>query len=531
MYDFDLPITEQSNELTKDIDKTEIKDIIEFLLSKTDNQIFEALIDNTGVYTKLETIARFIRVKETRVILSGCGTSGRLAYIYSQYLNQYLKADKCDYIIAGDDKALVDSVELVEDSCEHGEIELKKRISGLDSFVYIGISCGLSAAFVAAQLDYLNHTQSDKCEAIVLIGFNRANQARNDPIILPNSKLTTFKAILSALESNAKFHLLNPIIGPEPICGSTRMKSGTATKILLDCLAIKSINPNIDLKFLLQQYKSVVDHVIYTNRNTINQLTCILNESIKCLKSGGGSINYLCRGRVELGVLGCVDASECLPTFGASRCQIMCLMDIEEDSAYWKQFRSLKPIDANQLQTGKNNFQLELDYDDDGCGAFNLNFVHDSLKDFVKSNRFKSGLFENEYFLKSLEFLCFKLVLNGISTVSFASIGKIYSNYMIDVNVSNSKLYNRALRIVGLVAHGESTSSELCLLRSIYSTDNQEVFANKTITHHIEMGRTKKYAVPVAIIMKLTGCSYVKAIEMIDKYSNIRSCIEKIRQH
>jgi N-acetylmuramic acid 6-phosphate (MurNAc-6-P) etherase len=533
-----LPVTEQSNHLTKNIDKTETKDIIELLMSKTDNEIFEALINDVDLHRKLETIAEIIQKATTKVILSGCGTSGRIAYIFVQYFNQYLKTDKCDYILSGNDEALIESVELVEDSCEQGEFELTKRIDHIDSFVYIGITCGLSAAFVAAQLDYLNRSYTrqyaDKCKAIVLIGFNKASQARDNPIRLPNNndQPTTFKQILSQLEANPKFYLLNPIVGPEPICGSTRMKSGTTTKLLLDSLALKSVRPHTNLKLLFEQYKSVVDYVIYNNRNTIRELNEILSLAIRSLKMPDGAIHYLCSGRIDLGVLGCVDASECVPTFGASREQIKCFVSIAEGLYNWKafyKFKQLVPVD----KTGRNVFKLRLNYARNNTDTdYNLNFVHDSLANFKHNqtnNQSDTTLFSDEYFQQSLDFLCFKLVLNQISTISFLSIGKVFSNYMIDVNISNSKLYMRAIHIIDLLARREaSQDTELCLLKSIYSTDDASIFSHKTLNEHIEMSRHKKHVVPVATIMKMTNCLYGQALDMLGKHSNVRSCIESI---
>ena len=107
-----LPITEQSNEITKNIDKASSEEIIS-LFSKTDKQLFnyksssnstDAALYDLNILNKIEIISQTIennRNQNFKVILSGCGTSGRLAYIASRSLNEYLNEELCDYIIAG----------------------------------------------------------------------------------------------------------------------------------------------------------------------------------------------------------------------------------------------------------------------------------------------------------------------------------------------------------------------------------------------------------------------------------------------
>jgi N-acetylmuramic acid 6-phosphate (MurNAc-6-P) etherase len=102
-----LPITEQSNEITKNIDKATSEEII-CLFSKTDKELFnykssDALYD-LNILKKIENISQIIennRNNNFKIILSGCGTSGRLAYIVSKSLNEYLNENLCEYIIAG----------------------------------------------------------------------------------------------------------------------------------------------------------------------------------------------------------------------------------------------------------------------------------------------------------------------------------------------------------------------------------------------------------------------------------------------
>jgi N-acetylmuramic acid 6-phosphate etherase len=59
-----------------------------------------------------------------------------------------------------------------------------------------------------------------------------------------------------------------------------------------------------------------------------------------------------------------------------------------------------------------------------------------------------------------------KLVLNAISTGAMVQLGKVYGNRMIDVSVTNSKLYDRAVRILCDLASLDRTSAASLLERS-----------------------------------------------------------------
>lgn len=85
-----------------------------------------------------------------------------------------------------------------------------------------------------------------------------------------------------------------------------------------------------------------------------------------------------------------------------------------------------------------------------------------------------------------------KLVCNMLSTASMIGIGKVYGNLMVDVQLSNEKLVERAKRIIM-----EATSCDLPT-------------AEKTL----ELADRKP---KLAILMILTGCTYVEACEKLER--------------
>lgn len=584
-----IPITEQSNDITKNIDIATSEEIVN-LFSQTDKQLFNYnyyksnKTDSLALYedailaniTQISSIIQANSSKNFKIIFSGCGTSGRLGYICAKSINEYL-GDKelCDYIIAGDDFALINSIEAIEDSPSCGYESLKERVKNVESFLFIGITCGLSAPFVAGQLDYCFHLNKQqqqqnfhpKVAGIVLIGFNPVELARKNEFSLlnydteANDRKSTFYQLLQDNKETKNFFILNPLIGPEPITGSSRMKSGSATKILIDLIFLKYILNEIDLKFLLNQYEGLLDNVVYNKTN--NNLASLIDKASKCLKNGHSisyasikSLNTTVKAnlKMQLGILACVDASECIPTFGANREDIRGFIEYNDndDGNYWNEIKKFPETStkSNEFNRALNNitnnfilaitqapFETKLENSDK---LFNLEPIYKNYFNYINQSKSNNlSLYQNEYFLNSLLFLTIKLCLNAISTGSYVKYGKIYENYMIDVKASNFKLYKRAMHIIDLLSsqyaanrtNNNENDTETCLLKAIYSTNdlNSLIDVNlNDIPSHILKAKDQEFIVPKALIMKITKCSFQDAYNELKNCSTVRNCIENI---
>ena len=172
-------------------------------------------------------------------VLSGAGTSGRLAFLTARNFNRCLKAmgrpEIFQYLIAGGDASLIKAQENAEDNPRLGTDDLMKVTQGKHHVVFIGITCGLSAPYVAGQLDYAMNQSNFE---VICIGFNALSQSRN---IFVESWDKNFRQVLQRMETHSRSYIVNPIIGPEAITGSTRLKGGSATKIILDTIFSKVI--------------------------------------------------------------------------------------------------------------------------------------------------------------------------------------------------------------------------------------------------------------------------------------------------
>ena len=146
-----------------------------------------------------------------RLFYIGAGTSGRLGIVdASECPPTYGVAYGLVIgIIAGGEKAITEAVEFAEDDTEQGWIDLKKH-SINEKDVVIGIAASGTTPYVIAALD--------AC---------RANSITTGSICCnPNAPL-----------SAAADFPVEVVVGPEFITGSTRMKSGTAQKLVLNMIS------------------------------------------------------------------------------------------------------------------------------------------------------------------------------------------------------------------------------------------------------------------------------------------------------
>ena len=167
------PITEQRNALSTNIDLAVNGREIVDILHRTDHEIFAGWQGSAGLKFDQEIIEKIAKLSKLlsenlndrafKLILSGCGTSGRLAFLCAKTFNAYFRTNVCECIIAGDEFALCNSVEVVEDKPKVGRDKLKMLVDGDVKFVFVGITCGLSAPFVGGQLDFCLSENSQRC--------------------------------------------------------------------------------------------------------------------------------------------------------------------------------------------------------------------------------------------------------------------------------------------------------------------------------------------------------------------------------
>ena len=202
--------TERRNPRTASIDLAsplEIADVI----NAEDRLVPDA------VATQLEHIGRAIEIAEQtfrsggRLFYVGAGTSGRLGVLDASEIPPTFGADPemVQGIIAGGLPALTRAQEGAEDVVENGAREIEARNVGPNDFV-IGIAASGTTPYVHAAVA-------------------RAKELGASTGMVACSALST--EVLSTVDVP-----IVPIVGPEVVTGSTRMKAGTATKLVLNMI-------------------------------------------------------------------------------------------------------------------------------------------------------------------------------------------------------------------------------------------------------------------------------------------------------
>lgn len=259
-------ITELPNSLSTDIDIASPLEIVS-ILRRTDAQIFNGwdtyngLCDSSflkSMRRAVDETAEILSFKgEKKIIVAGAGTSGRLSMFICRAFNRmarYAGIAPCfHYLIAGGDLALIKAKEGAEDDPITAQKELEEISGDAEKILYIGVTCGFSAPYIAGQLDYSSERENFFS---ILMGFNPTELARK--IEIENWDKCFFD-VVKKIKNHPRCVLLNPIIGPEPITGSTRMKGGSATKILLEVLFIAAMaKANLVSRETEQKHKSIL---------------------------------------------------------------------------------------------------------------------------------------------------------------------------------------------------------------------------------------------------------------------------------
>jgi hypothetical protein len=206
---------------------------------------------------------------------------------------------------------------------------------------------------------------------------------------------------------------------------------------------------------------------------------------------------------------------------------------IDDENDYSKntpdaQFPSKRSIEELLVQKTQSQI-VHLNFSPNEQSSNSTNHIEfEHLQRLLKT----AGSETNDYFAKCLQEFTLKLVLNAISTGAHVLVGKTYENIMVDVRVSNVKLYHRALGILKRLTSSENEKCENCLLRAIYDTDDLEKVDRTDIDGHIESATGKQLVVPKALIMLLTNSSLEKARNYLDKFRNsVRNCIFKLKNN
>lgn len=201
--------TEARNPASAEIDSLSAIEIVH-LINSQDATIADAIARVAEPIAKaIDAIAGQFRLGG-RLIYMGAGTSGRLGVLDASECPPTFSTppEMVVGLIAGGYEALTRAIEGAEDHPEFGRRDLE-QINFCSRDVLVGIATSGRTPYVIGGLQYAGEAGG------LTIGFS----CNDDCGLRPHSQI-----------------MISPIVGPEVISGSTRMKAGTATKMVLNML-------------------------------------------------------------------------------------------------------------------------------------------------------------------------------------------------------------------------------------------------------------------------------------------------------
>ena len=239
--------TEQQNPQSSQIDSMSINDILK-TINREDQKIAIAVQATIRDIEKTVELTVNSIQKGGRVFYVGAGTSGRLGVLDASEIPPTFSAPKGLFIgvIAGGENALRNSVEGAEDRPEEAIIDLKQYDLN-ENDTLVGISCSGAANYVVSALD---HAKENGAKTVYLV-------TNPNPF-----KITEVDVIINA------------VTGPEVVTGSTRMKAGTATKLILNMISTATmIKLGKVYGNLMVDLMAVNDKLVDRGTRIIEQLT------------------------------------------------------------------------------------------------------------------------------------------------------------------------------------------------------------------------------------------------------------------
>lgn len=265
MIDLSNIATEQINPRTENLDIMSTYESL-LLMNEEDAKVPEAIRKEIPQIEKAVEAVIAAFNKGGRLIYIGAGTSGRLGVLDAVECPPTFgtSPEKVLGLIAGGEKAFVKAVEGAEDSEEMG-VEDLKNVDLTDRDVVIGLAASGRTPYVVAALKYAKVTG---CSTVGI------------------------SCTKNSLVGSTADIAIEVLVGPEVLTGSTRLKAGTAQKLVLNMIS------TLSMVGVGKVYKNLMVDVQRTNHKLETRAENIVIEATKVdretakekLEEAGGSV-------------------------------------------------------------------------------------------------------------------------------------------------------------------------------------------------------------------------------------------------
>lgn len=258
-------LTEQRNPRTMDLDRLTVGGILE-RLSAEDRLVPDAVAaELPHIEQAVELVVAAFR-RGGRLIYLGAGTSGRLGVLDAAECPPTFGTDPdmVQGVIAGGDAALTQAVEGAEDRGD----DARRAVAGLNvgpDDVVMGIAASRRTPYARA-------------------GVEEARKRGARTLFLTTNPRGTLDIVVDVA--------ICPVVGPEAVMGSTRMKSGTAQKLVLNMITTAAmIRSGKVYGNLMVDLMATSAKLVERSKRTIMLVTGIdYDGAVAALAAAGGSV-------------------------------------------------------------------------------------------------------------------------------------------------------------------------------------------------------------------------------------------------
>ncbi|EPU3935459.1 N-acetylmuramic acid 6-phosphate etherase [Morganella sp. GD04133] len=263
-------ITESRNPASADIDSLPTLDMLRVI--NREDQTVALAVEKTlpQVAQVVDAVAQAFRL-DGRLIYMGAGTSGRLGILDASECPPTFgtPAEQVVGLIAGGHKAILKAVENAEDNRELAVSDLK-ALNFSKNDVLVGIAASGRTPYVLGGMEYG-----------LSLGATVAAISCN-----PDSEMSRLAGIA-----------ITPVVGPEVITGSSRMKAGTAQKLILNMITTGAMIRSGKV------YGNLMADVEATNAKLVERQKRIVMAATECDRATAEQALTACGGHCKTAIV------------------------------------------------------------------------------------------------------------------------------------------------------------------------------------------------------------------------------------
>ncbi|QIC13826.1 N-acetylmuramic acid 6-phosphate etherase [Morganella morganii] len=263
-------ITESRNPASADIDSLPTLDMLRVI--NREDQTVALAVEKTlpQVAQVVDAVAQAFRLGG-RLIYMGAGTSGRLGILDASECPPTFgtPAEQVVGLIAGGHKAILKAVENAEDNRELAVSDLK-ALNFNEKDVLVGIAASGRTPYVLGGMEYA-----------LSLGATVAAVSCN-----PDSEMSRLAGIA-----------ITPVVGPEVITGSSRMKAGTAQKLILNMITTGAMIRSGKV------YGNLMADVEATNAKLVERQKRIVMAATECDRATAEQALTACDGHCKTAIV------------------------------------------------------------------------------------------------------------------------------------------------------------------------------------------------------------------------------------